>query len=365
MTSHDEQGGLERLGWSPVEQAALELLADPELVPARVVGVDKGRAELLGRGEPLYARLSGRFRLEADALTLPVTGDWVACRRVEGQTVVESLLPRRTYFVRKGSGTRPRPQPIAANVDRVLVVTAAGGDFSPARVERYLAAVHAGGAEPVVVLNKSDLVSDFESLRGQLAHVALSTPVVAISATNGMGMGALRPFLERGKTLALVGSSGVGKSTLANSLLGSERFGTAAVRGCDETGRHKTTRRELVVAPGGYLLVDTPGIRELGLWDAAAGLDEVFADVVALAERCRFRDCGHESEPGCAVVEAMQGGTLPAQRLERYLALSRELGETEVKVRERSAKRDAWRQEISRGARERRKLHRRLGLKDD
>ena len=356
---------LEIYGWDSTLQSSFEKLADPSLRPARVARVDKGRAELLGLGEPTFGTLAGRFRLERDFLALPTTGDWVACRTVSDRVMVDSLLPRRSCFVRKIAGHRNRAQPVAANIDRVLILTAAGGDFSPARVERYLSATFAGGAAAVVVLSKADLSPDPSVERALLMAVAARAPVVSSSALASDGVHELGPYLEPGKTLAVVGSSGVGKSTLANKLLGREHFSTAAVRQSDETGRHKTTQRELVLAPGGFMLIDTPGMREFGLWDASEGLQSAFSDVTSLAAKCRYRDCGHTGESGCAITDAIECGKLPASRYQRFLALSAELAETKLKVGQRRSKPAPSHPRIDAGTRQRRKLHRKFESQDD
>ena len=251
----------------------------------------------------------------------PVVGDRVA---VEAARVV-AIAPRRGVLARarheRLSAKRgAAAQPIAANLDVVFVVTAPGREFSPPRIERYLVAIRAAGAQAVVVLNKRDLASDPAALVTGLDAVSADAPVVAISAEYGDGCDALQPYTAAGTTLALVGSSGVGKSTLANRLLGAERFATQATRASDGRGVHTSTRRELVALPTGAWLVDTPGMRAFAPWSDDDALDETFADVAAAAGRCRFRDCAHDCEPGCAVREEV-----PADRCARWRALRAEL----------------------------------------
>ncbi len=246
----------------------------------------------------------------------PVVGDRVA---VDGARIV-AIGPRRGVLARARHDRGATPQPIAANLDVVFVVTAPGRDFSPARVERYLLAVHAAGARAVIVLNKCDLAGDPAALVAELYAVSGEAPVMAISAQHGDGCDALGAYAAADTTVALVGSSGVGKSTLANRLLGAERFATRATRASDGRGRHTSTRRELVALPSGAWLVDTPGMRAFAPWSDEAALDDVFADVAEAASRCRFRDCAHEREPGCAV-----RAEIGEHRYQRWRALRAEL----------------------------------------
>jgi ribosome biogenesis GTPase len=246
----------------------------------------------------------------------PVAGDWVAVDAAR----IAAIAPRRGVLARARHDRGATPQPIAANLDAVLIVTAPGREFSPRRVERYLIAVRAAGAQAVVVLNKCDLAGDPAALVADLYGVSGENPVLAISAEYGDGCDALDDYTRTGTTLALVGSSGVGKSTLANRLLGADRFATRATRASDGRGVHTSTRRELVALPSGAWLIDTPGMRAFAPWSDDAALDEVFADVADAAARCRFRDCAHDREPGCAV-----RAEVAADRWERWRALRAEL----------------------------------------
>jgi ribosome biogenesis GTPase len=247
----------------------------------------------------------------------PVVGDWVA---VDHEARIAAIAPRSGVLSRARHDRGATAQPIAANLDVVFVVTAPGREFSPPRVERYLVAIRAAAAGAVVVLNKCDLARDPAALVAELYAVTGDVPVVAISAEYGDGCDALDAYVVAGATLALVGSSGVGKSTLANRLLGEDRFATRATRASDGRGMHTSTRRELVALPGGAWLVDTPGMRAFAPWSDEAALDDVFADVAAAATRCRFRDCAHAREPGCAVRAEIAG-----ERYGRWRALRAEL----------------------------------------
>ena len=322
---------LDELGWGPHFELAFAPFRERGLMPARVATQHRGGFELLGEEGPRAGVAAGALK------ALPAVGDWVAAAPVadEDKAVIEAVLPRRTAFTRSDPWSDAE-EVVAANVDTVLVVTALGRDFSPRRLERYLAAAHESGARPVVVVNKADLDagSTAGSTEVEAAHAAApGVPVHLISAKTGEGLAQLDPYLAPGLTVALLGSSGVGKSTLANRLAGTD-LATGEVRE-DERGRHTTTRRQLVVLPGGGLLLDTPGLRELQL--SGADLDETFPEIAELAAGCRFRDCSHSHEPGCAVLAAVEAGRLSRERHESYLKLAAELAELEKRRR-----RAAW-----------------------
>lgn len=331
---------IERLGWDDRFAAGLPDGADGGLRPARVAVAHNAFYQLLAAGGEVMAELAGRLRRSAGADERPVVGDWVAVRLgADGRTgTIEAVLPRRCCFSRKAAGEPTRRQLVAANVDAVLVVCGLDGDFNPRRIERYLAAVRHSGADPVLVLSKADLCADPEARRAAVAALAPDAPLHVVNALRPGGAEPLRPHL-RGRTGALIGSSGVGKSTIINRLLGCERQRTAAVRRRDGRGRHTTTRRELILLPGGGLVIDTPGMRELRLWDDADALDDAFDDVRALAAACRFRDCGHDREPRCAVRRAVETGRLSAARLDSFRRLRRER-EAVRRRREELARRD-------------------------
>jgi ribosome biogenesis GTPase len=317
-------------GWNEALQQAFAPLAAQGLQPARVLVQQRGLYRVATEAGEAEAQVSGRFRHDAEEGGFPVAGDWAAVRgETGGPALIEAVLPRRTAFVRWAAGPAGGRQTVAANVDLVLLAQAMDGDFSPRRLERYLALAYESGAAPVVLLTKADACPAPEALVEEAEAVAFGVPVLAVSAMTGEGLAGLAGHLAPGRTSALLGSSGVGKSTLVNALAGAELMATKAVRAHDQTGRHTTTHRELIRLPSGALILDTPGMRELGLVDAQAGVAAVFGDleaeVAALAEDCRFRDCAHGSEPGCAVRAALEDGRLDPDRWTSWKKLQREL----------------------------------------
>jgi ribosome biogenesis GTPase len=313
------QHSLEALGWS-------EFFADA-FTPYEPDGLIPGRVAVQERGAVVLFTTAGTLRASGNA----VAGDWVAVQPVPGEErgIIRKILPRRTRFARKEPWLTEE-QVVAANVDTVFLVTDCGRDFKPRRLERYLTATWDSGADPVIVLTKSDLADDVWQTVAEAEAVAFGVPVHAVSSVTGEGLDELDAYLVSGGTIALLGSSGVGKSTLANRLLGEELLATSEVRS-DGRGRHTTTHRELVLLPGGALLLDTPGMRELQLWADESALDETFADVTALADGCRFSDCAHGTEPDCAIRAALADGSLPQVRWESYGKLQRELRALAVK----------------------------------
>jgi ribosome biogenesis GTPase len=322
------------LGWSPSRAAEFEAYAADGLVPARVAAQHRGSYVVYVEDGERPAEVAGRLRHAAVAAAdLPAVGDWVAVEDGPSASAatVHAVLERATVFSRKAAGEATSEQVVAANVDVVFVVSAFGEDLHLRRLERYLASGWESGAQPVIVLNKSDLAEDPAAVVAEVEAVAFGVPVHVVSCVDGDGVEELEAYPIGGRTVALLGSSGVGKSSLLNRLLGRERQEVQGLRG-DGKGRHTTTYRELVPVPGGGLVLDTPGMRELGLWDAGAGLDDTFADLVELAASCRFSDCAHDTEPGCAVRVAIAKGLLAEERLESYRKLQRELRHLELKA---------------------------------
>ena len=305
----------------------------------------RGAYHLATPAGEMTAQLSGRFAHEALEGDYPVAGDWVAAalRPDEGSATIHAVLPRRSAFTRKAAGPgRPTGQVVAANVEMAFLVTSLNADLNARRVERYLATAWESGAAPVVVLTKADLCDDRDGPLAEIEAVALDVPVHVVSAVTGEGVEALRDCFAPGQTAVLLGSSGVGKSSLVNALAGTELMATGGIREDDARGRHTTTHRELVLLPNGRLVLDTPGMRELGLWDAGDGVAAAFADIEALAAACRFADCQHEAEPGCAVRAALDDGSLDPERWRSWGKLQRELAHLDRKedplARERARK---------------------------
>ena len=331
---------LEDYGWTEHFAAAFEPFAAEGFEPGRVFLQHNRIYTLYTAAGETEAETTGRLRyLARGAEDLPAVGDWVVMRRTarEGKAKIHELLPRRSKFSRKAAGRETEEQVVAANVDTVFLVTGLDRDYNPRRVERYLIMAWESGAEPVVVLNKADLVEDAEARREEIGRVAPGVPVLLLSAKRGEGVEQLLPYAGRGRTVALMGSSGVGKSTIVNRLLGSEVQRTQEVRIGDERGRHTTTHRELFLLPGGGLVLDTPGMRELQLLVSERGLRETFEEIEEIAAGCRFGDCRHEGEPGCAVRGALEGGALDPARYENYRKMRAEMRHAAILQDQRKA----------------------------
>ena len=315
------------LGWNDSFASAFAPYAAEGCVPARVTLELKGYCEVTGENGARLGECSGKFIHAAKApADYPAIGDWVAVTPQPGdptRVAIQAVLPRRTKFSRRAAGEEVLEQIVAANVDTVFLVSSLDGNHHLHRLERYLAAAYASGAQPVVLLNKADLTTEADPLRQEISAIAPAVPVFVISAKTRRGLKALAPWLQPGQTIALLGSSGVGKSTIINRLLGDAVQAVQEVRAADHKGRHTTTQRELLITPAGVIIIDTPGMREIQPWEAGESLAAAFADVAAVAGRCKFRDCTHTVEPGCAVTAALADGSLDLARWQSYLRMLR------------------------------------------
>ena len=323
---------LQSLGWDDSFAEAFLPYEQDGLVPARTAVEHRSEYVVYTEHGERRAQIAGRLR-HADEH--PAVGDWVAvaARQDDDRATITAVLPRRSAFVRKSSsaeGRETKPQVVAANVDVVFVVCGLDLNYNVRRIERYLTLAWESGAQPVVLLTKSDLCGDVDTRVYEVESIAFGVPVHAVSAPCGDGVELVRSYVPAGKTAALLGSSGVGKSTLVNALVGDELLETREIRE-DGRGRHTTTHRQLVPLADGGLVVDTPGMRELQLWDASEGLETAFEEIAQLAARCRFSDCAHRREPGCAVRRALADGTLDLERFESWRKLERELERLERK----------------------------------
>nr|WP_225446519.1 ribosome small subunit-dependent GTPase A [Paenibacillus rhizovicinus] len=306
------------------------------LVPARVTAQFTNQYRVWTDEGELAAEVSGKFQFQAAARgDYPAVGDWILAQPLPGErrAIIHGVLPRRTAMIRRAAGSIPEEQVIGANIDTLFIVNALNGDFNVRKIERYLIAAWESGSSPVVLLTKADLCEDAPSRIAEVESAAPGVPVHAVSALEDQGRSSLLPYLQPGQTIAVTGSSGAGKSTLLNWLAGEERQHVQGIREDDARGRHTTTHRELFALPGGFILMDTPGMRELQLWESESGRQEAFADIEALADACRFRDCKHGSELGCAVKEALRSGELDAHRYESYKKTGRELAHQARKER--------------------------------
>jgi ribosome biogenesis GTPase len=338
-------------GWDEHFESRFTALGNDAWVPARVIGnrrvvvasentaaggANSGPSPSstpsesleLRFGEELLADIPGRLRYEAEsALEMPSVGDWVAItpRLREGRATIEKVIERKSSLVRRAAGERDDAQVIAANVDTTFIVSSMNQDLNERRLERYLALVRSGGSRPVILLSKADLATDHEAKLTAVHAITQGAPVVACSTKTGEGFDALNGYLKLGQTIAVIGSSGVGKSTLVNRLLGHEAMKTQAIREDDDKGRHTTTARYLLPLPSGAMIIDTPGMREIQLWDAEEGVGETFEDIEEIALRCKFTNCRHENEKGCAVRTALQSGEITEERLTSFKKLQAEL----------------------------------------
>lgn len=331
---------IEAYGWSAERARDFGPHAAGGLVPGRITVQHRDSYLVLTDEGERRAKISGRLLHEAAEGGYPAVGDWVALalNAADGAATIHTVLPRRTAFVRRAViDSSHGLQVIAANIDVAFVVTSLNADLNPRRIERYLAAAWQSGARPVVVLTKADLAEDRAGLAAEIAGLAADCGVLTVAAKQGLGLDAVLAELAPGQTGVLIGSSGVGKSTLVNALLGEERMATHAIRDDDDAGRHTTSHRQLILLPGGGLILDTPGIREVGLIDADEGVSAVFDDIEQLIAACKFNDCRHTREPGCAVQAALQSGALDAARWEHFRKLGAEMEAAEAKAAEVAA----------------------------
>jgi ribosome biogenesis GTPase / thiamine phosphate phosphatase len=332
---------LDALGWDAERASAFEQLQDDNLFPARIAAQHRGEFVLFAAERELRARAAGRLFYDREVGgQLPAVGDWVS---VMPPATITAILPRRSAFIRKNAGQDSTEQVLAANVDAAFLLAGLDDDFSLRRLERYITTAWESGAQPIVVLTKADLASDVGAAVLEVETVAIGVPVHPVSNVTGDGLTALDPYLQPGRTVVLLGSSGVGKSTLLNRLAGEEVMATRELA-ADGTGRHTTTHRELVRLPGGGLVIDTPGLRELQFWEGDLGA--AFEDIEALALECRFRNCAHVREPDCAVLAAVDDGTLELDRLRSWRKLQRELEAIAARTdrRLRIARKKRWKQ---------------------
>jgi ribosome biogenesis GTPase len=319
---------LEQLGWKSFFDEHFASYAEQGYTVGRVALEHKHIYRVCTENGDVLAEIAGKMRFNATGREdYPAVGDWVVLseRAGEGKAIIHAVLPRKSKFSRKQAGNTTEEQIVASNVDTIFLVTALNQDFNVRRIERYLIMAWESGAAPVIILSKSDLCDDVAEKIAQVEAVAFGVPIHAVSSAENEGMEAVEQYLRPGHSIALMGSSGVGKSTLVNRLFGHEILATQGIREGDDKGKHTTTHRELVVRPDGGLLIDTPGMRELQLWSADEGFTDSFQDIESISEQCQFRDCQHNNEPNCAVRQALRDGTLDSGRYENYRKMQREL----------------------------------------
>ena len=324
---------LRSLGWDEKFADAAKV-ASVEWEPARVALVFRGGYEVWCKGGEYLAQVSGKFRHHtASKADYPATGDFVLVESFpdEGKAMIHSVLPRRTKISRTMAGRTTEEQVLAANVDVVFIAISCAAALRCRTVERYLTVVRDSGARPVLLLTKTDLCEDIPGALEEAHGVAADAPVIPVCSISGMGLEEVRGFVEKGRTVVVLGPSGVGKSTLINALYGEDVLPTIPVREDDQKGRHTTTEREMIRLPKGGLIIDTPGLRELQLWEGEEGLADAFPEISELAASCRFTNCRHETEPGCAVLNALKNGTLIEERLHGFRKLKREVVQFEAK----------------------------------
>ena len=320
-------------------------------IPARITAQYKERYEIVCQHGITHARLKTK-EYYVDTQSFPTTGDFVMINYIDnGDSQIIATLPRRTFFSRREPGPIPRDQAVAANFDYVFIMQSLNLDFNPKRLERYLTLAWQSGATPVILLTKADLIDDYWDYLTQVERVATGVNTHVVSAHTGYGLQRLNAYLQPGKTVVFLGSSGVGKSSLVNALAGEEMMAVSSIREDDSKGRHTTTHRQLIRLQSGVMIIDTPGMRELGMWDVSEGLGDAFADVEAFIGKCRFSDCKHETEPGCAIKTAIDSGELDSSRWESY----RKLREEAVDRDEMMRRKNEWAKGVAKFAKQRKK----------
>ena len=337
---------MELLKWGATKEQCGLALEYPDLLPARVTAQEKNQYRLITKEGECAAKVSGKFRYDVNLVSeYPAVGDFVLVEyhSKEDTTVIKKVLPRKSVFIRKAAGTNGIEQVVAANIDTVFLCMALNKDFNVRRLERYLSIAWDSGALPVVLLTKADLCKELSRRRAEVERIAAGVSILETSALTGTGISQITRYIQSGNTVAFMGSSGVGKSTLVNQLLGEKRIATNTLRD-DDKGRHTTTHRELYFLPGGGMVIDTPGMRELGMWNAKEGIDRTFSDVEELAVKCCFRNCSHTSEPGCAVQRALQEGALSKERFLAFQKLQSENAYTENSASYLSEKRKKFKE---------------------
>ena len=338
---------LKQLGWNEQLEQQFNEYKEQGLSVGRIALEHKRMYRVFSESGELLGEVSGKFRFEAEEREeYPSVGDWVVItpRVEEGRATIHKILPRSSKFSRNVAGRTTEEQVVAANVNTVFLVTALNNDYNLRRIERYLIMAWESGATPVIILSKADLCDDVATKLAEVESVAFGVPTYVISTVNEEGLEPLQQYLTTGQTVALLGSSGAGKSTLTNYLIGQEKQLIKEVREGDDRGKHTTTHRELIIHPGGGLIIDTPGMRELQLWEAEDSSEHVFHDIHELEQQCRFRDCTHVSEPNCAVKNAIADGTLSESRFVSFLKLQKELAylERKANIRAQQAEKAKW-----------------------
>jgi len=346
------------LGWNNYFKKHYLMLKNKGFVPARIAKEHKGIYQIISEEGEFPAQISGKFRYKAESYgEFPTVGDWVLVRLNERERkgIIYEVLPRKSKFARPAPlAGKTEEQVLAANIDFTFLVNGLVGDFNLRRIERYIAVSLESGSEPVIVLNKSDICDDVESKLEQVKEIAGEVPILLMSALRGDGLDNIRTKIEPGKTAVFLGSSGVGKTTIINGLIGSDNHKTGSVREFDGRGKHTTTHRELILLPSGGIVIDTPGLREISIWGDKDAYKSLFSDIEELAKRCKFRNCRHRNEPGCAVIEALKSDELDERRLRNFIRLQGEMINLQKRREEKTLQKDkrAKQKQISRYSKE-------------